>query len=161
MSVLKMHSPTGSREGESESGTPKASSLSSVQEAAPVPETKAKAITRSGAKLWRIASWKVKVNAALRKKTILYASHAAQLRGAAELVEPGMTALLQDLAHEFGGKLVGLENCFKSPESLVEKIGRDVCKVRPFILFLLTPRPQATLCLLHFVDSLPLDALRM
>jgi len=156
-----MHSPTGSKKGESESGTSQPSSTNSAQ-AAPEPDSKIKAITRSGAKLWRTASWKVKVNAALRKKTILYASHAAQLRGAAELVEPGMTALLQDLAHEYGGKLVGLENCFKSPESLVEKIGRDVCAVRLFIRFLL-PHPRScwvSVCLLFHVASLSLNPLR-
>jgi hypothetical protein len=88
------------------------------------------ATPRSGAELWKTASWKVKLHAALRKKTVLFASHAAQLRAATARAEPGMTALLQALSSEFGGELVGLENRFKTPEALVEKIGRDVCAVR-------------------------------
>ena len=53
------------------------------------------------------------------------AKAAQRLRSAAERVEPEITALLQKVADEAGGRLVGLEYRLKSTDSLARKIDTD------------------------------------
>jgi hypothetical protein len=67
-----------------------------------------------------------KKTAARKSKGILPAVLAMVLRDAATEHEPCMTALLKCIAREFEGKLEGLEFKLKSPESLKEKVSRDV-----------------------------------
>ena len=48
---------------------------------------------------------------------------ARELRRHAEEVEPEITQELREVAEQVGGRLVGLENRFKSLEAIAEKIG--------------------------------------
>jgi len=67
-----------------------------------------------------------KKTAALKSKGILPVVLAMVLRDAAIEHEPWMTELLIGIAREFEGKLEGLEFKLKSPESLKEKVSRDI-----------------------------------
>lgn len=55
-------------------------------------------------------------------------AEAAALRGKAEKIEPEMTATMQKLAEEHGGKLEGLEYRLKGEDSLARKIDADAVK---------------------------------
>ena len=77
------------------------------------------------ADLKRTANMRVKISA-FKKRGVLPAVHAVLLRKAAAEQGPLMTALLAGIAHEFDGKLVGLEFKLKSFESLKQKLERDV-----------------------------------
>jgi hypothetical protein len=64
--------------------------------------------------------------AALKSKGVLLEVLAIVLRDAVAEQEPLMTDLMTDLAQELNGKLEGLEFRLKSPESLRQKVKRDV-----------------------------------
>lgn len=60
------------------------------------------------------------------RKGVLIEVLAGQLVLSAQEVEPSLTALIQSIAIEINGELVGLDHRLKTPESLAMKIGRDV-----------------------------------
>jgi hypothetical protein len=67
-----------------------------------------------------------KKTAAFKSKGVLPDVLAMVLRDAALEQEPLMTALMVDIAHEFKGQLEGLDFRLKSPNSLRQKVKRDV-----------------------------------
>ena len=76
------------------------------------------------------------------KKGVLPAVHAMKLRDAAVAAEPRMTALLVGLSKKYDGDLVGLDYRIKTPESLKQKIERDIREANLKVLEAIEQRRQ-------------------